>query len=183
MTQKVRSALTPEVKAMIGVTGEVVEAWGVVDVEYLRRFTQAVMDPDPRYWDPEFAKSTRYGEIITPPIMVSYMASRIRPDQEDPITKAFQLNPMSDGIGAVERHGELPPVPTDLVRVLNAGNELEIYKYPSIGDKVCFQHKYSDIRERVGREGSPFLIITRETTYWNQKGEVLCITRASSIRR
>ena len=183
MTQQVRSALTPEVKAMIGVTGEAVEAWGAVDAEYLRRFTQAVMDPDPRYWDAEFAKSTRYGEIIAPPIMVSYMASRIRPDQEDPITKAFQLNPMSDGIGAVERHGELPHVPTDLVRVLNAGNELEIYKYPSIGDKVRFQHKYSDIRERVGREGSPFLIITRETTYWNQKGEVLCITRASSIRR
>jgi len=138
MTQQVQSALTPEVKAMIGVTGESVEAWGVVDAEYLRRFTQAVMDPDPRYWDAEFAKSTRYGEIIAPPIMVSYMASRIRPDQEDPITKAFQLNPMSDGIGAVERHGELPPIPTDLVRVLNAGNELEIYKYdvyrgPNIG--------------------------------------------------
>jgi len=183
MTQQVRSALTPEVKAMIGVTGQMVEAWGVVDAEYLRRFTQAVMDPDPRYWDEEFAKRTRYGEIITPPIMVSYMASRIRPDQEDPITKAFQLNPVSDGIGAVERHGELPHVPTSLVRVLNAGNELEIYKYPSIGDKVRFQHKYSDIRERVGRDGTPFLIITRETTYWNQKGEVLCITRASSIRR
>ena len=78
MTQETQSALTPEVKAMIGVTGEVVEGWGVVDEEYLRRFTQAVMDPDPRYYDDEFAKSTHYGEKITPPIMVSYMGSRIR---------------------------------------------------------------------------------------------------------
>ena len=78
MTQEIQSALTPEVKAMIGVSGEVVAAWGVVDAEYLRRFTQAVMDPDPRYWDEEFAKSTPYGQIITPPIMVSYMAGRIR---------------------------------------------------------------------------------------------------------
>ena len=77
MTQETQSALTPEVKEMIGVTGEVVEAWGVVDAEYLRRFTQAVMDPDPRYWDEEFAKGTRYGQVITPPIMVSYMATRI----------------------------------------------------------------------------------------------------------
>ena len=115
--------------------------------------------------------------------MVSYMASRIRPDQEDPITKAFEEDPMSDGIGRVSRPGSLPRVPTNLVRVLNAGNELEIYKYPSIGDKIFSQNKYSDIRERVGRDGNPFLIITTETTYKNQKDELLCITRASSIRR
>ena len=183
MTQETQSALTPEVRAMIGVSGAVVEAWGVVDAEYLRRFTQAVMDPDPRYWDAEFASSTPYGQIITPPIMVSYLASRIRPDQEDPVSKAFDENPESDGIGSIERPGELPHVPTNLVRVLNAGNELEIYSYPSIGDKVFFQHRYSDIRERVGRDGKPFLIITRETTYKNQNEQLLCITRASTIRR
>jgi hydroxyacyl-ACP dehydratase HTD2-like protein with hotdog domain len=183
MTQQTESALTPEVKAMIGVAGDTVEAWGVVDAEYLRRFTQAVMDPDPMYWDQEYARNSRYGEITTPPIMVSYLASRIRPDQEDPITRAFEENPESDGIGSVERPGELQPVPTNLVRVLNAGNELEIYKYPSVGDRIYFQNRYSDIRERVGRDGKPFLIITRETRYWNQKDEVLCITRASTIRR
>ena len=183
MTQETQSALTPEVRAMIGVSGAVVEAWGVVDAEYLRRFTQAVMDPDPRYWDADFAAATPYGQIITPPIMVSYLASRIRPDQEDPVTRAFAENPESDGIGSVERPGELPPVPTDLVRVLNAGNELEIYQYPALGDRVFFQNKYSDIRERKGRDGRPFLIITRETAYKNQKDELLCITRASTIRR
>jgi hypothetical protein len=90
---------------------------------------------------------------------------------------------MSDGIGRVERPGALPPVPTNLVRVLNAGNELEIYQYPSIGDTIYFQNRYSDIRERVGRDGQAFLIITTETSYKNQKQELLCITRASSIRR
>ena len=141
------------------------------------------MDPDPRYWDEEFAKSTPYGEIITPPIMVSYMASRNHPYSEGTLPRKFCLATNTDGIGRVERLGSLPRVPTDLVRVLNAGNELEIYKYPSIGDKIFFQNKYSDIRERVGRDGKPFLIVTTETTYKNQKEEVLCITRASSIRR
>ncbi len=183
MTQQTETALTPEVKAMIGVSGETVEAWGDVNEEYLRRFTQALMDPDPRYWDQDFAKSTQYGRIITPPIMVSYMATRIRPDQDDPITRAFLEDPESDGIGRVERPGALPPVPTPLVRVLNAGNELEIYKYPAIGDKILFQNRYSDIRERSGRDGQAFLIITTETTYKNQDDEVLCITRSSTIRR
>ena len=183
MTQETQSAITPEVKAMIGVSGDIVESWVYVDTEYLRRFTQAVMDPDPRYWDEEFAKSTQYGGVITPPIMVSYMASRVPPNPLAPITKAFEEDPMSDGIGRVARLGSLPRVPTDLVRVLNAGNELEIYQYPSIGDKIFFQNKYSDIRERVGRDGKPFLIVTTETTYRNQKEEVLGSTRASSIRR
>ena len=89
--QDVQSVLTPEVKAMIGVEGDLIESWGTVDIEYLRRFTQAVMDPDPRYWDEEFAKTTHYGEIIVPPIMVSYMTGRIRPAQEAPITKAFEV--------------------------------------------------------------------------------------------
>jgi len=177
------SVLTPEVKAMIGVAGELIESWGTVDVEYLRRFTQAVMDPDPRYWDEDFAKSTHYGAIIVPPIMVSYMTQRIRPDAEDAITKAFEDNPMSDGIGSVRRPGELPEIPTHLVRTLNAGNEIEIYQYPNIGDVIFFQNRYHDIRERVGRDGKAFLIITREITYTNQDKALLCITRQSSIRR
>lgn len=177
------TALTPEVKAMIGVTGEQVECWGVVDKEYLRRFAQAVMDPDPRYWDEEFARSTSYGEIIVPPIMVSYMPQRLSPSEGDPITEAFQDNPQSDGIGGIRRQGELPPIPSSLVRILNAGNELEVYKYPSIGDKVYFQNKYSDIRERTGRDGSAFMVVTTETTFRNQNGELLCVTRASTIRR
>ena len=183
MTEETATALTPEVKAMIGVTGDLVECWGVVDKEYLRRFSQAVMDPDPRYWDEDFARSTRFGEIITPPIMVSYMPGRLPPSEGDPVTRAFQENPQSDGIGGVRREGEPPPIPTNLVRILNAGNELEIYRYPSIGDKISFQNKYADIRERVGRDGNPFLIVVTETTFRNQRGELLCITRASIIRR
>ena len=168
---------------MIGVQGDVVECWGVVDREYLRRFSQAVMDPDPRYWDEDYARTTRYGETIAPPIMVSYMPGRLAPSEEDPVTRAFQENPQSDGIGGVARPGDLPSLPTNLVRILNAGNEIEVYKYPSVGDKVYFQNRYADIRERLGRDGEAFLTVTVETTFRNQVGEVLCITRASLIRR
>ena len=72
------SALTPEVKAMIGVSAEKVEAsfeWGI-EREGLRIFTQAIMDPDPRYWDEAFAKSTKFGAIITPPIYCTYIGRR-----------------------------------------------------------------------------------------------------------
>ena len=74
-------------------------------------------------------------------------------------------------------------MPTDLKRVLNAGNEIEVLQYPSMGDQVYSQAKYADIVEREQRDGSPMLVITTETRYYNQRGDLLCITRASSIRR
>lgn len=182
------SALTPAVKAVIGATAEKIEAslpWGI-EREGLRIFTQAIMDPDPRYWDDEFAKTTKFGGIITPPIYCTYLGRRTRPGSEDPITRAFAENPNSDGIGGVrdnESRGGLPTIPTHLKRILNAGNEIELRQYPKLGDRVFSQAKYADIKERVGKDGSRMLIVTTETVYTNQNDEVLCILRASGIRR
>ena len=52
-----------------------------------------------------------------------------------------------------------------------------------MGDRVFAKNKYHNITERVGRDGSHMLIITMETTYRNQDGTLLCITRSSSFRR
>lgn len=180
--------LTEEVKAVIGATGERVEAslpWGI-EREGLRVFTQAIMDPDPRYWDDEFAKSTKYGHVIAPPIYCTYLARRTRPGTEDPISRGFAENPTSDGIGDVRRSeqtGGLPAVPTPLKRILNGGNEIELRQYPKLGDRIYSQAKYADVKERVGKDGTGMLIVTTETVYTNQNGEVLCILRASQIRR
>ncbi|MBI4200593.1 MAG: MaoC family dehydratase N-terminal domain-containing protein [Chloroflexi bacterium] len=179
-----KTYLTDEVKALVGVTGERVPAslWGI-EREGLRRFCQALMDPDPRYWDDQFARTTKYGETITPAIYCTYL-DRTPPGAEDPVTRAFRENPASDGIGGVRRgRGALPDVPTELKRILNAGNEIELYKYPRLGDNIFSQAKYASIAERVGSDGSHMLIVTAETRYTDQQGQLLCITRASTIRR
>jgi len=187
-TAQSESALTAEVKAVIGATAEKIEAslpWGI-EREGLRVFTNAIMDPDPRYWDDEFAKTTKFGAVITPPIYCTYLGRRTRPGSEDPVTRAFAENPNSDGIGGVrsaESRGGLPSVPTHLKRILNAGNEIEVRQYPKLGDRIFSQAKYADIKERAGKDGSRMLIVTTETVYTNQNDEVLCILRASSIRR
>ncbi len=179
------SKLTDAVKAMIGAEAELVESsWWVVEKEGLRRFTQALMDPDPRFWDEEFAKSTRYGEIVTPGIYVSYLG-KTPPWGEDPVARGFRENPVSDGF-ALPRgraRGSLPSIPTDLVRILNAGNDIELFQYPSLGDRIYSQGRIANIEERVGRDGSHMLITTNETRIMNQRGDLLCITRGSIIRR
>lgn len=181
------SPLTDEIKALIGVTAERVEAsppWGI-EREGLRIFTNAIMDPDPRYWDDEFAKTTRYGGVVAPPIYCSYIGRKTLAGTDDPITRAFRENPNSDGIGGVREGGAgaLPPVPTSLKRILNAGNEIELYRYPALGDRIYSQAKYSDIKGRITKDGVPMLVVTVQTTYTNQDDALLCILRASSIRR
>jgi hypothetical protein len=187
MTQ---NPLTEEIKALIGLTAENVEAsppWGI-EREGLRIFTNAIMDPDPRYWDEDFAKTTRFGGIVTPPIYCSYIGRKTLAGTDDPVTRAFRENPNSDGIGGLreggpDQKGVLPPVPTSLKRILNAGNEIEVYKYPMLGDRIYSQAKYSQIQGRITKDGTPMLVVTVQTTYTNQNDELLCILRASSIRR
>jgi hypothetical protein len=182
--------LTDQIKALIGTTAERIEAsppWGI-EREGLRIFTNAIMDPDPHYWDDEFAEGTKFGGIVTPPIYCSYIGRKTLAGVDDPITRAFAENPNSDGIGGVRDSGEeskgaLPPVPTPLKRILNAGNKIEVLQYPKLGDHIFSQAKYADIKGRVSKDGIPMLIVTTEITYTNQNGDVLCILHASTIRR
>jgi N-terminal half of MaoC dehydratase len=186
----IENPLTDKIKALIGTSAEKIEAsppWGI-EREGLRTFTNAIMDPDPRYWDDEFAKDTKFGGIVTPPIYCSYIGRKTLAGAEDPVTRAFKENPNSDGIGGIrggrsDQKGVLPPVPTPLKRILNAGNEIEVYQYPKLGDHIYSQAKYHDIKGRVTKEGVPMLVVTIQTTYTNQNDDVLCLLRQSTIRR
>lgn len=180
------SVLTPAIRALIGAKGERVEA-GLYGIERddLRRFTQAIMDPDPRYWDEEFARTTRYGAIITPPIYCAYLARKPPPGAPDAVTAIFARNMDADASGGAQESskGGLPPIPTHLARVLNGGNEIEVYKYPRLGDRVYSQLTYADITERKASDGSPMLIVTSEIRYTDEQGELLCLMRSSALRR
>ncbi|TET38047.1 MAG: MaoC family dehydratase, partial [Dehalococcoidia bacterium] len=58
-------AITDELKALIGTTTEPV----IMEVERgaIRRYADAIDDPNPLFRDVEHARSSRYGEMICPP--------------------------------------------------------------------------------------------------------------------
>jgi hypothetical protein len=181
--------LTPAVRSMIGVTSRKVPVspdWGI-EREGLRVFVNAIMDSDPRYWDDAFARTTKFGEIITPPIYCTYLEQKVPAGVPDPLTQAFLEDPNSDGIGGLREgpsvNSSLPPLPTHLKRILNAGNEIEVYRYPSLGDRIFAQSKYVDVTSRVAKDGTAMLVVVVETTYSNQDDAVLCVMRHSTIRR
>ena len=184
--EKSATLITPEIRALIGREADPVTAFETVEPGALRRFCQAIMDDDPVYWNAEYAKQTRYGGVIAPPLYSAF-SNRRRSGTPDPLDR-FKDDPDWDGTspppGAAPRvePGALPPVNLPLQRLLNGGVSAEFFAYSRPGDRITGKRKYIDISERTGRTGLMVIILT-ETAYTNQDGLLLCKVRNTTVRR
>lgn len=184
-TETQKSLLTPEVKALIGQSTQVVEMYGTVDLESIRRYVHGIPDQDPRHWDEDLAKE-RFGGVTTPAVMVNYIANRKPPWEEDRMHDILIDDPFNDGGGGMGRKEDALPSIRDVAPTrshLHAGDEIEVYQYPKLGDRIFYQSKWVDIQEKTGRDGRNFLLVTRETRYWNQNEDLLLIVRGVGIER
>ena len=172
--------ITPEIKALIGLEGAPQTTCEPVERSEVRRFAQAVMDDDPIFWNDSYAKNTRYGSVVAPPLFPLF-AHRRSPESPDPLDTA-STDPDFDGFVGLLTSG-LPPVPLPMLpRLLNGGNEVELYQLPSLGDHITARAKYADINEKTGRSGTMVFIVV-ETRYTNQHDDLLLISRLTLIRR
>lgn len=130
-----------------------------VNVTDIRRFAQALQNPNPLYFDEEYASESRFGQIVAP--------------------QSF-LPATSDSGGGVAPaiQGYIPGT-----HVLFAGDEFWFYG-PRVfpGDKIrqdrmLFDYKLTD----TGFAG-PSMFSRGDTTYINQRGEILAKQRATAIR-
>ncbi len=161
--------VTDDVKALIGHETEWVEAWDVVERGAIRRFIQAVMDDDPVYWKDDVARETRYTGEVAPPLFPLH-AFRRPPGTPDPLSRVSG-DPDFDGVTRDFGLG-LPPVPIALPRLLNGGNQVEVYQLARPGDRIRAKSKYIDIYQKEGKSGSLVFILV-ETLYCNQDKELL----------
>ena len=177
--------LTDEVKALIGQETELEEMYGVVDTETVRRYIIGIPDQDPRHWDEELA-SPRFGGTSTPPMMVHYISNRKPPWEEDEMSEIMAKDPFSDGGGGMGRkESSLTPI-RDVAPTrshLHAGDEVELFQYPKIGDRIFYKSRWVDFQEKRGRDGKPFLLTVRETSYLNQDNALLLKVRGIGIER
>jgi hypothetical protein len=70
---------------------------------------------------------------------------------------------------------------TPFKRGVAGGDELELYQPVRPGDVITSTAKVVDIREREGRAGRMLFTIT-ETTFRNQRGEVVAVNRSTNIQ-
>jgi hydroxyacyl-ACP dehydratase HTD2-like protein with hotdog domain len=64
---------------------------------------------------------------------------------------------------------------------IDGGTEIEYYHPIRPGDRITSVAKITDIKEKAGKLG-PMLILTLETTYTNQLGQVAAKATDTSIR-
>jgi acyl dehydratase len=143
--------VTDEVKKMIGSQTEP----HVVEVERgaIRRFAEAIGDPNPIFNDEKQARKTRYGTMIAPPTFCRSLGGGFF---------SIRLNLQS-------------------FRGLDGGSEWEYFEPIRPGDRITVVSRLADIREATGRLG-PMVFIVTETRYTNQFDQLCVVQRSTAIR-
>lgn len=150
------SIITDEMKQMLNVESE--PSVYEVEKESIRRWAESIGDPNPLYHDEEYARKCGYDSLVAPPgFIVQY---------------AF---PVKRGKPII-----LPEPKGSFKNRLNGGTEYEFLKPIQAGDMITATTKFVDLQERKGRLG-PMLITVRETTYKNQKDEIVVKSRGTGI--
>ncbi|GGG44160.1 hypothetical protein GCM10010964_34450 [Caldovatus sediminis] len=151
--------ITDAVRALIGLRSDWIEACHPVEASEVRRFFQALMDPNPRYWDAASPAAARYGGPVAPPGFAVHAFRRPPDEIEDPL--GADGDPEFDGTSRLVRRG-LPRVPVPLRGVLNGGYEYEFFSYPRLGERILCRSAYRDITQREGRSGPMVLIVVED---------------------
>lgn len=133
----------------------------------IKKYADAVGDRNPLYWDEEYARNSRYGSIIAPPGFFGW-----------PTTWAQAVIPVSK---LMEEVGDAA-AQAGCGRVLNGGIEFEFFCPIHAGDTLAAAQRIADISVREGKTGK-LVIVVYETTYTNQKGDLVAKASQTAIHR
>lgn len=150
------SIITDEMRQAINIEGEA--SVYEIEKEPIRRWAEAIGDPNPLYHDEAYAKSRGFRSLVAPPGFMGQYAFAVK-------------------------RGKPAPMPQPKRRFttrLNGGSEYEFFKPIQAGDVITSTSKVVDLFERKGRLG-PMMFTVRETTYKNQDGEIVLKTRGTGI--
>ena len=137
-----------------------------VNQPMIRHWASAFDDRNPVYIDPEFAATTRFGEIVAPPLMLQTwtMAS----PKIAGIAERGGSPVESEGTGPLSVFDEAGYVGT-----LASNSEFEIVRYLHLGEVISASTVVESISdEKQTRLGSGYFL-TWVTTYLDQSGEVV----------
>ena len=127
-----------------------------VEKGHIKRFADAIGDPNPLFRDMEYAKKTRFGTIVGPPFFL------IDAGLVKFVENILQYNKSGANI--------------------NGGSEIEYFEPMKVGDTITTVAKLVDIKEKSGKSGN-LLILTIEVTYTNQNDFLVAVLRNVFIWR
>ena len=139
------SLITEELRNKISIESKP-EAYEI-EKGMIRRFVLAIDDPNPLWQDEEYARKSRYGDIVAPPTFVLTIGF-------DELQQQVRESIPYQGI-------------------LHSSTELECYQPVRPGDAITVIAKIANIRERQGSKMGKMVFVTLNITYKNQRQELV----------
>ena len=152
------SLITDKLRALIGVPSEPIMF--KVEEGAIQRYAQAIGDSNPLFNDPDYAARTRHGRLLAPPGFTGWPVKTTRA-----MEKLFE--------SLIEAGGP--------ARVLDGGVEFEFFEPIGAGDVLTATLRIASITERETKLGRT-MFTTAETTYVNQKGQVVLKSRSTLLQ-
>jgi acyl dehydratase len=145
------SLISQELRDLLGQEGKP-ESFEV-EKGHIRRFAQAVGDPNPLWNDLERARQSRYGNIIAPPTFLIDAAT-------------------------IELCEKLKGPPGSFI---NASTEIEYLRPIFLGDTITTTARLIDLKEKTKNNGKLLIMLT-EFIYKNQREETVRICRNTFMK-
>ena len=121
----------------------------------IRRFAEAIGDPNPLWVDEAFAEKTRYRGVIAPPTF-----------------------PFTLPAGSNVREG----LPIDLKKILHGEMEFQYFRPLRAGETIFSQAEIVDFYTKEGKSGVMNFLVT-ETRGVDEKGKLVYKTRSTTVIR
>jgi acyl dehydratase len=133
-----------------------------------QRYAQAVDDLNPIYFDEAAARAAGYRTLVAPPTFVDHAVVVGRPVSEVREDGMFKSPGRQVAIG--------------LKRVMFGGQEWDFVSPVYVGDTITATQRLAAIDEKSGSKG-PFVLVSWETEFVNQDGNLVARSRLQGISR
>jgi acyl dehydratase len=150
-----------EINKYNGIEAEPIEYY--IDAGSIKLFADSIMDPDPLYFDQEYARATAHHGIIAPPTFFGGATCLRNLKAGDPKTMSSINLPIPKGWTSVA-----------------AGDEFHFVTPVRPGDILICREKMIGAYEKKGHSGD-LIFVTREKTFTNQHGQTALIRKMSSV--
>jgi len=155
-------------------SGKPAHAPDPVNQAMIRHWCYALEDMNPVYLDPEFAERSRFGGIVSPPVMLQSwtMAPPKLTGIADRggVPMEVRVNPMA----FIEEAGFTGTIATN--------SEFEIERYPRLGDQITAETLIEEVSDEKKTAMGVGHFVTWVTTYRDEQGEVLGRQRFRILR-
>lgn len=155
--------LPESVRALIGVekTRQV-----HVTLRDIRRFAQSIGETNPLHYDEEYAKTTRHGHVVAPPLFCQ--------------TLTFDDVPL-DQLGADGAPAELN-LDLPAQRAVGGSSDYEIFRLVAAGETVTVTTRLEGVHVKQGRSGPLYLVVVK-TDFQGDLGDPIASETATYIKR